>query len=319
MSSCHPKAERIEDEAAVWAARLRGGGVTEADRERLNAWLLQDPEHQWVLSRYRTLASELDQHFGEPVQNAAASSARQRWRAWSVGLCAAAAAIVVSFVVWSQRTIELTTQTAERHLAKLADGSHVELNAKTRLSVSFDRHERIVRLTQGEALFRVAKDSARPFIVETPAGVVRVTGTVFNVRASTQERAEVTVLEGHVRVRPAKADREGDALVAGGHAVVTGARVDVHTLSAESLDDVIAWRRGEVVFNETPLRDVMDRFGAYHQRAITIAPDVGGMPLGGRYSLDDLEGALEAIERMLPVRVERGAAGAVKIVPAAAR
>ena len=50
--------------AAVWAARLRGGAMTDAVRALLAAWLERDPEHQWVLSRYRTLCGHLDEHLG---------------------------------------------------------------------------------------------------------------------------------------------------------------------------------------------------------------------------------------------------------------
>jgi transmembrane sensor len=318
--SPHPEAGRIEDEAAVWAARLRGGGMTDADRALLTAWLERDPEHQWVLSRYRALSGQLDEHFvGAAPVIARQTKRRQLRRNWGVGL-AAAAAVILAAVIWTRRADEFTTKISERHVATLADGSRVELNAQTALTVDLTRSERHVRLTRGEALFTVAKDLARPFIVETPAGVVRVTGTIFNVRATAPERAEVTVVEGHVRVRAAAADKTHDsALDAGNQAMISGAHVDVRVLAAESVQDVIAWRRGEVVFNDTPLREAMERFGAYHTRAISVGPDVADIRVGGRYSLDDLDGALEAIERMLPVRVERGAAGAVRIVAAGTR
>jgi transmembrane sensor len=234
---------------------------------------------------------------------------------------------VVIFLTLSSRPMAFATKIAERHIATLADGSRIELNAQTELTVELGRHERYVRLARGEALFSVAKDPARPFVVETRGGVVRVTGTIFNVRAARDNsggngpaRVEVTVLEGHVRVHAAQAPATEDAaLTLGQQASMTAERVDLHALAPDKLQDVVAWRKGEAVFDDTPLREVMERFAAYHPRAITVAADVADIRLGGRYSLDDLEGALEAIERALPVRVERGAAGAVKILASTAR
>jgi transmembrane sensor len=314
-TSFHPEADRIEDQAAVWAARLRGGSMTDADRSLLANWLAGDPEHVAILARYRELSARLDLGFGAAADPRVTQ--RRRWR--SVGVILAAAAAVVITALWfTGRPREFSTTIGERHLAALADGSRIELNAQTRLTVQFGRHERRVELTRGEALFTVAKDPERPFVVTTPAGVVRVTGTVFNVRAARDAHVEVTVLEGHVRVQPAAAN-EAASLVPGRQASLTSAHVDVHPLAGETTQDVIAWRQGQTVFSDTPLREVMERFAAYSTCAITVAPEVADLRIGGRYSLDDLDGVLGAMERALPVRVERGAAGAVTILPANAR
>src|SRR6185503_6672775 len=151
----------------------------------------------------------------------------------------------------------------------LDDGSRIELNAQTHLEVDFSRHERHVRLLRGEALFIVAKDAARPFIVTTPSGTVRVTGTIFNVRAARPitgaDRVEVTVLEGHVRVRPADAADDA-SLKVGSRAIVARDRIAVSTLAETAVQDVVAWRQGMAHFEDTPLQDVIERFGAYHAR-----------------------------------------------------
>jgi ferric-dicitrate binding protein FerR (iron transport regulator) len=68
--------ERIEDEAAIWAARLRGGGMTDADRARLAAWLERDPEHRCVLGRYRELCAGLDEQFGSVTETTAQPGGR---------------------------------------------------------------------------------------------------------------------------------------------------------------------------------------------------------------------------------------------------
>src|SRR5688572_32627171 len=91
---------------------------------------------------------------------------------------------------------------AERGSRTLADGTRVELNANTSLRFENTRTQRLVQLASGEAHFIVTKDESRPFIVQTPAGSVRVTGTTFNVRSDPARNTfEVTVVEGSVQVR----------------------------------------------------------------------------------------------------------------------
>jgi transmembrane sensor len=216
------------------------------------------------------------------------------------------------------RSREFTTQTAERHAAALADGSRVELNAQTALAVVFTKAERRVRLARGEALFTVAKDAARPFVVETPAGVVRVTGTVFNVRAAAAQRVEVTVLEGTVRVQPEHATEKTATLTADNQAVLRAENVETHTLHAGAAQDVAAWRQGQAVFEDTRLADAIERFAAYHVRRIAVDAAAADLRLGGRFSLDDLDGWLDFVQRVLPVRVAR-VDGAVVISPAPAK
>jgi transmembrane sensor len=306
----------IEEEASLWAARLRGRGMSDQDHAALEAWLDADPEHRHVLGRYRDLSGQLDAKLGpvlESITVVQAGARRRRWRMVGKAL-AAAAGLAIAITVWSHRSQDFATKTAERHGATLADGSHIELNAQTSLAIDFRSGERHVRLTHGEALFSVAKDPARPFVVETPAGVVRVTGTVFNVRATHDERVEVTVLEGTVRLRatsPAVAD---EAVTPGHQATMSSDRIALRTLPGDAAQDVAAWRLGQAIFNDTPLAEVVERFAAYQTRTVTVDPAAAELQLGGRYSLDDLDGLLRTIERLLPVRVLRGADGAVRIV-----
>lgn len=291
--------------------------MTDADRAALAAWLASDPEHRWVLSRYRQLSAQLEAELEVLVDSAtkARARARRRWQHRGLAL-AAAAAIAMATIVWTRGANEFTTRAAERHMAALSDGSRVELNALTELRVAFRRDERRVRLVRGEALFSVAAEKARPFIVETPSGTVRVTGTVFNVRSTPRETVEVTVLEGRVRVQPSGAGDGQTALQAGQQGILAGARLDVRDVGANSAQNAIAWREGQVVFEDTPLRDALERFAAYHGRTIDVDSRIANRRLGGRYGLDDLEGLLDEIERVLPVRVLRQGGGLVRLVPA---
>src|SRR5262249_8861242 len=89
------------------------------------------------------------------------------------------------------------TRVGERQSVTFADGSTAELNADTAIRVSMSPAKRRVRLIHGEALFAVRHDGARPFVVETSFGELRVHGTTFLVTLGVAS-ARATVFQGVV-------------------------------------------------------------------------------------------------------------------------
>jgi transmembrane sensor len=81
----------------------------------------------------------------------------------------------------------------------LVDGSLFQIDPQTRLRIEFKPHTRDVRLEEGRALFRVAKDPNRPFLVQAGATVVRAVGTQFGVERG-RSGIVVTVASGKVAV-----------------------------------------------------------------------------------------------------------------------
>lgn len=81
----------------------------------------------------------------------------------------------------------------------LSDGTEVRLNAETRLRFPF-RFTRASRevYVEGEAYFKVAKDTRHPFIVHTPLTQVQVTGTAFNVNTYEAGNVRTALVEGKV-------------------------------------------------------------------------------------------------------------------------
>jgi transmembrane sensor len=327
----------LDEQASLWAARLEGDGLTAADRQRLEAWLAVSPGHRARLSAYCQLsvnlqaqlaalaaAGALERAFtgeaeaGRPVRH---RPRRRPALAWSGAALAAAAAVALGFLLaWygpSGRTERLDTAAGQRRSFTLADGTRVELNAHSQLVVELRRRERHVRLAGGEAFFAVARDRARPFVVDTPGGSVRVTGTVFDVRTEGAAELEVTVVEGAVQVRPtAMGGGRPDAvvsLVAADQLSAGTEGVGVRALSPGDLEDALAWRQGQIVFNGVSLGTALARFARYHARSIAVTPEAAKLTLAGRFSLDDLDGFLTELAQALPVQVRPGPAGALEV------
>jgi transmembrane sensor len=328
MTATHPvpATPDAQREAARWAALLDRGTLSAADRAALDQWLQAAPEHRPLLSRYCQLSADLETILpkllcaGALDLPATASATRPWWRQAVVPLAAAAALALTALVVAPWRHAapgpDIATLARERSTVSLADGSQIDLNAHTHALVRYDRARRQVRLLEGEALFAVEKNPDRPFVVDTPAGEVTVTGTRFNVRLPSPAELEVTVLEGTVRVRPPGAPeqtvtytlRVGDQLRA------HGIKIGIRSLTADTLADTIAWRVGRVVFEGTPLAEAATRLAHYHGLTFDVAPDVRDLTIGGRFSLDDLPGFLAAVEQALPeVRAQRAPDGSVHL------
>ena len=323
MNTPKQTSRRMEDEALTWATRLDGANLSPAEMATLNAWLASEPSHPWRLAHYQQFYAQL--HGTVPAMAAAGAlvspePSAPSWvrRSSAVVAVAAVAALVIGAFTWWQQPQRIATQPGQRQSITLADGSRTDLNAQTRLSVVMERDRRLVRLEQGEAVFTVTKNPHRPFYVETAAGTVRVTGTVFDVRRAPSGLLEVTVLEGTVAVQPRDAaGRELPAprpLTAGDQLAFDPATAALNLSRPGSVEDIVAWREGKMVFSGTPLGDALERFATYHGRVITVSPEAAALPLGGRYTLDDFDQFIASLERALPVHVFRNGDGSLRVI-----
>lgn len=328
-----PSHSAAEEAASHWAARLEGAPLSAAARSDLDAWLAADPLHRSLLSEYCQLSTDLELLLpalaatgGASLPEPAAVPRRRTGFYLATGAALAAAA-ALAFVFWpaapAEQFASIATPAAHRQALTLADGTQVELNAQTSLRVEITADQRRVQLAAGQAFFHVSTDPRRPFTVETPAGSVRVTGTEFDVQAGTDATLSVLVATGSVQVRPADPGdgrptapvmlAPGDYLQAGPQGVARS------NLSPADRDDALAWRRGQVVFKGIPLSEALARFARYHGVGLAATPAAAQLRIGGRFSLDDLDGFLTTLEEVLPVRVSRGLNGTVQVAMAEGR
>lgn len=315
----NPAPDTLDDTAARWAWRLSSGPLTAVEASSLADWLGSDPANASRLDSFREIHASLTEAVPAMVRAGelpdfstpkVIHSPRALFRRFAAG-AAFAAALVLGAFWYVGRPEPFVTVAAQRSSVTFADGSHVDLNARTSLAVQLRGAERHVRLNMGEAYFAVAHDG-RPFFVETAAGTVRVTGTAFNVRSPGSGQLEVTVLEGSVVVTPTAGRLQ--PLSPQEQLSIDGGKVTSRKLSPGSAQDVIAWREGRLVCEGEPLALAVQAFARYHGREISLAPELAALELGGRFKLDELDDFLDGIEVALPVRVLRSPGGPIRIV-----
>lgn len=272
----------IAEQAAGWLRALERGGP--AEQAAFAAWLKESPRHIEEVLCATAVSKALDrldarrwpdvsQFLADASANASANvvplaeaaplppvaRGRKHRRLWACGL---AAALVGLLGWWGVQSLggweHYSTVIGEQRALTLEDGSLAHLNTRSRVDVRFTPEAREVRLVDGEALFKVEHDPARPFLVRTGDAVIRAVGTQFNV----QRRADgaiVSVIEGIVEISTAAGSPR---FTAGQQARVTGGgatqvkKVDVARTTV--------WRQRRLVFELDPLAEVAREFNRYN-------------------------------------------------------
>jgi transmembrane sensor len=330
MSGPAPNRQTIS-EASGWFVSFRFDEVNDEARERFSQWLRRSPEHiqayleiagTWaelpgsdpagrldiaaLIARARATQGEVVRL--EPGTSTAVASTSGpsitglRRRA----LLAASVALVVAggLAAWFglNGAETYTTGVGVQRSVALADGSVVDLNARTLIRVRFSKSERDVELVEGQGLFHVARDAGRPFVVHSAQTRVRAVGTEFDVYRR-REATLVTVLEGRVAIvtdpaAPAPGtgitDQARDPVSQAGPLYLDAGEQAVVTVQATIRPqhaDVVAataWVRQKLVFEATPLSEVVEEFNRYSSRALVVEDaQLGRLGISGIYSSTD--------------------------------
>ena len=310
-------------EAAGWIARLQRDDLNETDGLEFDAWLAAFPDNRpayrqtldlWqafgasageVLARMETSARAP----GRRGANGGTGAPTRRWLVGAGGFAVAAglAAVVLPPMVRKAPAQILSSGRGQRRRFQLADGTNVDLNAESRLSVAFSRSERRVSLEDGEAIFDVVSDKARPFTVAAGEHTVRVVGTQFDVRNRDGDLT-VTVARGRVEVRPSSASDRVFVLTPGQRLDIGAGGVG--TLQAVNPQEAFSWRSGRLVYRAQPLaRVVADLNRQFVDQVVIGDPELGAIPITGVIVLDTPQAVMSRLSLMLPVRTvtsERG-------------
>jgi transmembrane sensor len=302
-------------EAATWMTRLRDPGAGESDRLAFAQWLKRSPLHVGHYLELLDLDVELRDPAlftgmaltpGQEVRNVVpldlapqtndlpAVSRRRAAGRWSMA-AAAAIAVLALGMFWSFDRMNgehYRSGVGELRSIALPDGSLVTLNTQSEIEVSYTEQARTLRLVRGEAFFRVARGHARPFSVEVDDAVVQALGTAFNVYRRADGHV-VTVTEGRVAVRMAESSVPAKVLNAGEQTAVRP-RSDVAELDQATLARVMGWTQRQLIFDNTPVREVVEELNRYHRHRLVINDaELGARAVTGTFESGDPDSFVE--------------------------
>jgi transmembrane sensor len=228
---------------------------------------LRFDEENLTVRQLSQAESRLLQKIREATPHHLQAAPSRRW--W----IAAASVLLLATGVYAIRKMltrpvpELHTAFGEVKESRLPDGSSVVVNADSKLVFSEgwkDGKDREVWLT-GEAFFHVAKTPMKSrFIVHVNHFDIIVTGTQFNV-VNRQDKANVMLKEGSVILHT----EEGKELK-----MVPGDFVEYRSSLEKKVvrnDSILAWKEHKLIFDGTPLRDLITIIRENYGVAVTTS------------------------------------------------
>jgi transmembrane sensor len=326
---------QIYEEACEWFIDCRAGDLDDATRYDFDCWLRKSPEHlsaylelaaiwnegpmldpegkfdrdtliaQAASDRDNVVELSNSRHGGDPStqdvvsRTAPTHAEHRRFRRRHFAAIAASIVLVTAaatLYLQSIRAPTYATAIGEQRSLVLMDGSTVELNSRSKIVVHYTKQGRHVELLQGQALFHVAKDAARPFIVKIGATFVRAVGTEFDVYQKRDDTV-VTVVEGRVAIltdhsivlpdrgvqttaidEPRQSNLEfptiapgqvGNIMVAAGEQLTVTPKV-IQIAEHPNIANATAWTQRRLVFESASLADVADEFNRYNDRQLIV-------------------------------------------------
>lgn len=292
----------LSDQAIDWVIRLHAGTATEEEMAQAEAWQNRSPSHRKAFAEAERLWLDMGDAMRTPVA---------RRRARLPRFAVAAGVLAVASMLWTfefsdRWRSDYYTVVGEQKTITLADGSRVQLDTDTALSVAFNDAGRRITLLRGRALFAVAKDPRRPFEVVADAAVVMALGTVFEVLRDTHD-TRITVEEHAVGVKGLHAKDYAPAnRVAAGQQARYSAERGLSPPVAIDVKQLSAWRRGKLIFKNRPLAEVVAELDRYYPgRMLIVGGGLQTLRVTGVFPATDAAAALDMIADILPVKLMR--------------
>lgn len=336
----------LSEQAAGWFVRLVANDLSARERREYLAWLKASDRHvEALLDIYRyhgygrkaklNVRVTPNEDLGanvipfSPRGGTAVYQQRElpRRRGRILKVAAALAGVTFTIVVgWIAKVAyfdqRIATDVGEWGRTMLADGSVLRIGPNTQLRWSFDDGQRLIELSRGEAVFEVAKDPNRPFIVTTPLGDVRALGTQFGVALMNASTAIVTVAHGKVAVtkpHDGSVANDGPAEVA---QLIADQQIVMSTAGPEPVKEVDAsrelqWATGYYEFRGETVSQAIEQFNRRNRLQVVMADERIGeiaMPFT-TVKLDDPETFAAMLAARPDVQVAYENADVIRLLP----
>ena len=313
-----PNPAEAEARAAEWLIRQRDAtGWCAEDASALEAWLDESPAHLMAYWRLEAAWERADRLTALSTQSKAGMLLRASRRAAPMAMRIAAVLVLLGGVAIGASMMLPRPQAASiyktavggREVLSLPDGSKIELNTDTEVRIAGNAKQRRVWLEKGEVFLQIKHDPNREFIVLAGNRRIVDLGTKFIVRRDA-DRLEVSLLEGRARL---EAPDDGDGtksieLEPGDLAIASANQTTLWKKPVAALADTLAWRRGLLVFDSTPLAEVAAEFNRYNRKKLVVRGDAAEkLAIGGHFQADNVETFARVAQSVLGLHVENKA------------
>lgn len=288
--------------ASRWVARLRADDCSQSDREACNAWCAEHPAHA---SAFHIVSAVWQQSIHVlPVLPQSSSTPLPRTRpiltrrTFATGFLSGAI------------FLGMTSRSADAHVIRTSKGQQTGCSLAPHVSILLDSQSCVIAcpekltadLQYGQIFLKVASKQ-KPFDTRAGDWVLRMQVAHVNVQSIGTTRT-FTVLSGTSTLSHISTGQT--------HSLVAGQRITIGSdgtiaLDRPSLDDLMAWRLGQLSFHDTLLRDAVTDMNRYASRPIVFSdPALGLLRISGLYHFGDNAAFAHVLEQLLPLRAIMG-------------
>ena len=325
--------------AADWLVRLQSTEVSLEETLAWQAWIHANPANAEAFARLEEISLALralparaavpmallepDRYdasipIGDWKHRVAHGEPRRAPWLWGrLGVAASLTVFALVFAFWKTpaETKSFETEIGENRSVTLGDGSIIALGGDTHIEVALSKKIRAIELIKGEALFKVAKDSGRPFRVQAGDATIIAVGTEFNVERDS-DRAVVSVTEGQVEVKPDvgllpvllnefKPKLRSVHVDAGQQTTAGSAGVEEPT---KMEDPATGWQIGHLAFRLQPLRYVLEDVNRYAHKPIVLETEsMGALVITGTVERENIGGWVKSLEHAFDLQAKEEA------------
>ena len=198
---------------------------------------------------------------------------------------------------------EIITQPGTKTHLFLPDSTEVWLNSSSTLKFPSVFHGNVRRISlQGEAIFKVFKNKKKPFIVGTSSMDIEAVGTEFDVSAYPGDlKFSTTLAEGKVKITD-KVESSKIMFLDPGVQLNYDTGSKIYKTENVRVRDVIAWRDGVLIFNETPFYEVVAKLGRWFNADIKINDlAIANYRFTGTFTSESLDQVMELLTLTTPI------------------
>lgn len=312
MQGSQPNFVTLE-QAAHWKALLTSGEVDASEQAAFQAWLNESVENKKAYQSVEQFWGKFE-HL-DPVSAKTTLLKAQSTQKIATALKTSLALLLVAITSWGM----IQSSIADYYLADhrtvageikeiiLDDGSRITLNTGTAVDIQYNDNQRLIKLRQGEVFVHVAKQSNRPFIVETAQGTAQALGTQYLVK-KLGNITSVAVIESDVKVctdRGYFSQKTVDC-------INLSPGMGVHEINrsmkpiAINIDSVTGWTSGYLSFDSEPLTNVLSVLDRYTSEKIYFdAESIAELQVSGVLPVMDIEKTYAMLSKLLPITIQR--------------
>ncbi len=308
----------INEEAILWLIKEQEG-LSTCEKKELEQWLNESKEHKeaYISNKLiRETFKSLPNNKKEELKEKANTGIKRAKFIQKIRYFSTAAIFLLAVGIGSYKYyIDFTNPSFSKALISnnkienkylLPDNSKIVLDVNSTMNIDYYKNRREVTFPKGKAVFYVAKDKSRPFIINASNAQIEVLGTSFEV-SNLNDKVSIKVKEGTVKI----SKKEYDKI----KTIITLTKKEQLTLNRNGkvsdygkieLERIATWEKGFLSFYKTPLKTVIKEFSRYIDIDVKYEnEDIAYTAITGKFAINEFNKFLEALPKIYPLKLDR--------------